>query len=135
MLRIDVSFILLAVVCLIGGICLGIGMGASQNFQFTPVHAHLSLVGWVSLALFGLIYKAYPALSQSWLAKIHILLSGSTAIVFPLGIYVALAHQNPAFATAAAFAALGGVLVFFANLLRVFVFANGAKTAAEEAVA
>jgi cbb3-type cytochrome oxidase subunit 1 len=59
--KIDVSFILLSVLCLIFGIVMGIVMGAAHDFQFTPVHAHLNLLGWVSLALFGLIYKAYPA--------------------------------------------------------------------------
>ncbi|RDI60760.1 hypothetical protein [Microvirga subterranea] len=133
--KIDVSFILLSVLCLIVGIGMGIVMGAAHDFQFTPVHAHLNLLGWVSLALFGLIYKAYPALKTSWLAKAHLILSGSTAVIFPVGIYVSIAHENPAVAIAASFVALGGVLVFLANLVRVFFFAEKATTIADEALA
>jgi hypothetical protein len=133
--RIDVSFILLAVLCLIVGIGMGIAMGAAHDFQFTPVHAHLNLLGWVSLGLSGLIYRAYPALNTSWLAKVHLILSGSTAVIFPVGIYVSIAHENPALAIAASFVALGGVLVFFANLVRVFFFADKAASVAEEALA
>ncbi|MGO4572412.1 hypothetical protein [Microvirga sp. 2TAF3] len=122
MARIDVSFILLGVLCLIVGVVLGIGMGAAHDFQYAPVHAHLNLLGWASLALFGLIYKAYPALSVSWLAKAHLVLSGVSAFAFPAGIYISVAHENPSFAIGASFIALGGILVFFCNLLRVFFF-------------
>ncbi|HZH51765.1 MAG TPA: hypothetical protein VEZ16_07765 [Microvirga sp.] len=133
--RIDVSFILLSVLCLIVGIGMGIVMGAAHDFRFTPVHAHLNLLGWTSLALFGLVYKNYPALRASWLASAHLILSGSTAIVFPAGIYISIAHDNPALAIAASFVALAGILVFFANLVRVFFFAEKATASVEEALA
>lgn len=110
-------------------------MGAAHDFRFTPVHAHLNLLGWTSLALFGLVYKNYPALTNSWLANIHLILSGSTAVIFPVGIYVSIAHDNPALAIAASFVALGGILVFFANLVRVFFFSQKSAAAAEEALA
>jgi hypothetical protein len=129
--RIDVLFILLAVVCLICGICLGIAMGMSQSFQFTPVHAHLNLLGWASLAMFGLIYKCYPDLAKSRLAIAHFALSSLSSVVFPLGLFLAIAHANPLLAIAASFLALAGVLVFFANLVRVFFGSTATLTAAE----
>jgi hypothetical protein len=36
-----------------------------------PVHAHLNLLGWVSLGLCGLIYAKAPHLEKSLLAKAH----------------------------------------------------------------
>ena len=33
---------------------MGIGMAASQNHSIMPAHAHLNLLGWVSLFLFGI---------------------------------------------------------------------------------
>ena len=51
MKRIDVYFLLLATVLLICGALLGIVMGAREDFQLVPVHAHLYLAGWASLAL------------------------------------------------------------------------------------
>jgi hypothetical protein len=132
--KIDILFILLAVLCLICGICLGIAMGMSQNFQFTPVHAHLNLLGWASLALFGLIYKAYPELAKSRLAMAHFALSSLSSVVFPLGLYLAIAHANPLLAIAASFLALAGVLVFFTNLVRVF-FGSTADPAGDERIA
>jgi hypothetical protein len=132
--KIDVSFILLAVICLICGVSLGIAMGAAHDFQFTPVHAHLNLLGWTSLALFGLIYKVYPVLKNSWMAKAHLVISGSTAFIFPIGIYVSIAHGDPTIATAASFVALSGILIFMGNLIRTFFFAP-VSSSAESAAA
>jgi hypothetical protein len=49
-------FITGAVAALIG-MGLGIAMGISQDFSLTPVHAHLNLLGWVSMLLYGLYYR------------------------------------------------------------------------------
>src|SRR5687768_5783951 len=87
MKRIDLSFLTLAALALLIGVGLGIYMGATQNFQYAPVHAHLNLVGWASLAIFGLTYRAYPALADGMLAKVHLLASGSGGLLLPLGIY------------------------------------------------
>lgn len=45
-------------------VALGIAMGASGDHTLTAVHAHLNLLGWVSMALFGLIGMAHPAVTQ-----------------------------------------------------------------------
>lgn len=52
-------------------IILGIVMGIIGNFDLTPVHAHLNLLGWVSMALFGAIYHFYPQAGETKLAKTH----------------------------------------------------------------
>ena len=65
MKRVDVYFLLLATVLLLCGATLGIVMGAREDFQLVPVHAHLNLAGWASLALFGLTYRAYPELAAT----------------------------------------------------------------------
>jgi len=39
------------------GMGLGISMGISQDFTLSPAHAHLNLLGWVSMALFGLYHR------------------------------------------------------------------------------
>lgn len=64
-------FLRLAVIYFLIGVSLGMAMAGSHNFKFTAVHAHINLLGWVSLALFGLFYKAVPAAEQSRLAHWH----------------------------------------------------------------
>ena len=61
----------LAVLYLIVGVSLGLYMAASHDHSMFPVHAHLNLLGWVSLSLFGLFYRAFPQAAQTTLAKVH----------------------------------------------------------------
>ena len=60
MTRVSDRFLQLAVVLALVGMGLGIGMGISQNFQLQPVHAHINLLGWVSMTLYGLVYRVVP---------------------------------------------------------------------------
>jgi len=64
-------WIVMAVVYFVVAIGLGIYMGASKNHGLMPVHAHLNLLGWVSLALTGFIYRAFPRAGASRLASVH----------------------------------------------------------------
>jgi hypothetical protein len=64
-------FIKIAVLYLALGVCMGLVMGMTHQFTLAPVHAHVNLLGWASLALVGLVYHAYPAASQTRLARIH----------------------------------------------------------------
>lgn len=117
MKRIDVYFLLLAVLLLIAGAGLGIKMGSTEDFTLTPVHAHLNLAGWASLALFGLVYRAYPQLAERRLAAIHFIFSALGAIALPIGIGLAVLKGQPALAIIGSVLWFGGVLLFFVQLL------------------
>jgi hypothetical protein len=119
--RIDVCFLLLAAICLLCGVSLGIWMGIAHDFQFAPVHAHINLLGWASLALFGLVYRSYPQLGQSWLALAHFVLAAPTAVAFPVGIYLSIAHEKPAVAIIASLVWFVSVLLFLAGLVRLAI--------------
>jgi cbb3-type cytochrome oxidase subunit 1 len=111
--RMDVYFLLLAAICLVLGVSLGIFMGIKEDFQLAPVHAHVNLVGWASLALFSVIYRVFPELSTSRLATVHFWLAAPSAPVFPVGIYLASMHQIPVVAIIASLLWLAGAVVFF----------------------
>lgn len=66
-----IKFIRIAVVYAVIGIGIGIYMAASHSFVQRDTHAHANLIGWVSLALSGVIYQAFPALGAHVLAKVH----------------------------------------------------------------
>ena len=83
MLRIDLSFLLLGVLCLLIGLTLGIGLSVAHDFQLALLHAALNLVGFASLSVFGLTYKLYPALQRSRLAVPHLAMSSLGALLFP----------------------------------------------------
>ena len=117
MKRIDIYFLLLATVLLLAGAGLGISMGTSQDFQFAPVHAHINLVGWVSLALFGLAYRAYPQLAERRIAMFHFIVSATGAILLPIGIGFAILRGQPGLAIFGALLWVAGVLLFLVQLI------------------
>ena len=132
MKRIDLSFLLLASLMLVIGVTLGVVMGATHDFQLAPVHAHVNLVGWASLALFGLTYRAYPEMGLNRLGKVHLALAAPSAVLFPIGIYMAAFYDRPALAIAAALLWLAGDVVF---LVQIVGQLRGASTArASEAI-
>lgn len=118
MKRVDVYFLLLATVLLICGAVLGIVMGAREDFQLVPVHAHLNLAGWASLALFGLTYRAYPSLAATKLARYHFIISAVASALLPIGIGLAVLRSSPGLAIFASLLWLIGVLLFLVQLVR-----------------
>ncbi len=118
MRRIDLSFLLLAATSLLVGVAMGIWMGIAHDFQFAPVHAHLNLLGWASLALFGLTYRAYPEMAAWRLARLHLALAAPSAVLFPLGIALSITGVTILVAVIASFAWLAGVALFLTGLVR-----------------
>jgi hypothetical protein len=99
------------------GMVMGIAMGIGQDFTLAPAHAHLNLVGWVSLVLFGLAYRVEVAKSGT-LATIHYWLALAGAIIFPVGIYFAVVRDQPAVAIVGALLTLISMLIFIINIWR-----------------
>ena len=56
MSRISLTFFGTAVIYALGGMVLGMYMGSSNDHSMAPVHAHINLLGWASLALMGAFY-------------------------------------------------------------------------------
>jgi hypothetical protein len=56
MQRLPLAFFSAGALCALGGMIWGIHMGSTQDFTMMPVHAHLNLVGWASLAIMGSFY-------------------------------------------------------------------------------
>lgn len=75
-----------AVVLLVLGLCLGIGMGITQDFTLAVAHAHLNLVGFVLPFVSGLYYRATPAADRGILAKAQAWLAILGGVCFPVGI-------------------------------------------------
>ncbi len=112
-------FLKIAVVYLFIGACVGLGMGITQNFGLAPVHAHLLLLGWASLALAGVVYHLYPAASTTRLARIHFWLHNVGLPVFMIGLAMLLTGTAGAFPFVAAGATtvLVGLALFALNVL------------------
>ena len=66
------TFLRLGVLFALIGVSLGYWMGATHQFTVSPVHAHINLLGWVSMFLYGLFYRAIPQAAVGLLPKIHL---------------------------------------------------------------
>ncbi|WP_246748596.1 hypothetical protein [Rhizobium setariae] len=60
-------------------------MAATHDHTLSPVHAHINLVGWVTMFLSGLFYATYPG-SQGRLAGFHLVLSVLGLLIMAPGI-------------------------------------------------
>lgn len=74
-MNVSTWFFRFGVLAVLGGMGLGIWMGAQENFTLAPVHAHMNLVGFVLPFIFGLFYRSFPAVAGGLLPKIHLVLS------------------------------------------------------------
>ena len=116
--KLPLWFLTAAAACVGGGVALGLVMGIRHDFHLAPVHAHLNLVGWASLALMGLTYRGFPELSERrGPALAQFCLSAGSAAVFPFGIWLAISRGAPAVAIAAALVWFAGALLFLARLV------------------
>jgi hypothetical protein len=73
----------------LGGMVLGIVMGLSQDFTLAPSHAHLNLLGWVTLALYGLYHRSRGRVG-GWLTWSQVLagVAGAYMMAGGLGLYL-----------------------------------------------
>ncbi len=112
------TWLKLAVLYLIVGVGIGIAMGATSNFTLRPVHAHINLLGWTTLALAGLIYTVYPKAAASRLARIHFWLHNIAlpAMMGSLGAFL-LGHPDAVpILVASELVAAAGVIAFACNV-------------------
>ena len=122
-MNISRSFMLVGSVFLILGILLGMYMGGSGNHTLAPVHAHINLLGFTLMMVFGLTSRAMPAMAGNMLATVHFWLHlvGSAVLVVMLFMLfsgmIVEARMAPVAPIAEALVFIG-VLTFAWNLLR-----------------
>ena len=87
-------FMLAAVLFVVVGMVLGLYMGPSEDFRLVPVHAHLNLVGWVTMMLFGLYYRSDSAAANTSLASWHFWIALIGMVLMAVGL-TALQLEKP----------------------------------------
>jgi len=95
------------------GMSWGITMGISHDHSTMPAHAHLNLLGWVSLFLFGVYYRLHPATDVGRLALAQIATWALGTVVMTVGVAAIHAgHEG-----ADPIAAIGSLIVVGSMLL------------------
>ncbi len=123
--RVSVAFFAVGTLLMLAGMVLGEYMAAHENFVLSPVHAHMNLLGWVTLALYGTFYALTKETYSRALAWTTFALSslGATAMIAPLALLLTTgntAKYGP-LAGAAGGIAILGLLVFMVSVFRELV--------------
>lgn len=118
-----------AVVFLIVGIAAGIHMSITGDHSVTGAHAHINLLGWVTMALFGTYFAFEPEKAKSRLARIQYGVYTIGVVVMMPSLYFLL-MGNPALEP---LVAVSSLVVFAGVLLFAVVIFSGKKTAASKA--
>jgi hypothetical protein len=118
MKRIDSLYVVIGAFWLLFGMTLGIVMGATGKLQFTPLHAHINLVGFACHVLFGLVYRQWPAMQASRLAAAQFWIFVIASPLTLLGLYFTLTGGPELPTIVGSFALLLGALLFFVILFR-----------------
>ena len=92
--RVSAAFFLFGALCVLTGMFWGMHMGASENFQLAPAHAHLNLLGWVTMALYGTFYALTAQTISRRLAWTNFLLSAVGGLVMIPSLAAFLASGN-----------------------------------------
>lgn len=121
-MRIDLVFISIGLIVLVCGMAFGMWMGATDNFQYANVHAHLNLVGFVVPALYGLTHRAYPNLMRSRLALPQCIAHFVGALIFVPGLLLVDLTGNPLVVST------GAAVLVLATLTFGFVFFTADKS-------
>ncbi|MEI9993902.1 MAG: hypothetical protein WDM91_04855 [Rhizomicrobium sp.] len=120
--RVSAAFFTVAALLLLGGMALGEYMGAKEAFTLAPLHAHINLLGWTTMALYGVFYALTRGTLSLPLAWTHFTLSTLGLAAMLPSLYMLLtsgdsAKWGPITGMAGGIAILG-LLVFLVSVLR-----------------
>jgi hypothetical protein len=122
-MNISRAFLVIGSLYLVVGISIGMYMGGSGDHTLIPVHAHINLLGFVLMSVFGLVYRQFPAMAENVLAGAHFWLHQVGVIVLLVMLFLFLSGrigETAMFPIApiAELAVLIGLLCFVYNLWR-----------------
>ena len=101
-----------AVLMALAGMAWGIGMAISEDHTAMPAHAHLNLLGWVSLFLFGIFYRLHPSLEATRIALVQVWIWIFGTVVLTIGVAMLLSGSDSGEPIAT-----GGSLITLADML------------------
>jgi hypothetical protein len=111
-------FFVAAVLCVVAGMLWGIWMAISHDHLLAPAHAHLNLVGWVTLALYGVYYRLTPQANASRLARVHAGVAIPGVVVMVAGIALVRSGGSASIAAVGAILSLLSAGIFLGTVLR-----------------
>ena len=113
-------YFMTAICFLVAGILVGLKMSIAHDYAATGAHAHINLLGWVTMAIFGTFHALNPRGAETPLAKLQYYVYTGGVIVMTPALYLLLTG-NPSLEPVVAVSSLvvfAGVLMFGAIIFR-----------------
>ncbi|MBT7951141.1 MAG: hypothetical protein HN764_05930 [Gammaproteobacteria bacterium] len=82
------NFLMTAILYGLWGTLMGSWLVFTKQSYLSQVHAHINLLGWVTMALFGVFYHFYPKVSESMLAAIHFWVANISVLTLNIGLWM-----------------------------------------------
>jgi len=120
--RVSAAFFTVGVLALLVGMVWGMMMGATHNMITMPAHAHLNLLGWVTMGLYGTFYALEgPTLSPRLAWSNFIVSTVSLVVMIPTLAMFLSSGEDPKYLPgmqAGEGLALLGMLIFAISVVR-----------------
>ncbi len=116
--RVSTAFFTIAVLCGLTGMIWGSYMGATHDHAMMPAHAHLNLLGWVTLSIMGGFYALPGAPKAGTLAWVNFVLSTLGAVLMAVLLpQVLMQKMSGQIMTAAEIPAILGMICFLISVI------------------
>ena len=112
--KIGVTLIKIASIYMMIGLVIGLIMGLSGNHALATVHSHISLLGWTTMVITGLIYIVRPKCADSKLSKLYFWLHNIGLPIMVFGLTLSYGYGN---AQAEKVAGIGSIIVLLSLLV------------------
>ncbi|WP_096436651.1 hypothetical protein [Alteribacter populi] len=113
------------------GVFIGSHMAGSGGYSLQPLHAHILVVGWLSLFAFAAFYRLFSISKDSKLANIQVWTAIIGSISLPTGMYwERMITEGPLATVALIYFIVGGTILMISFILfftMTFVFSNSIK--------
>ncbi|WP_210364128.1 hypothetical protein [Bacillus sp. REN3] len=121
-MKYDVVLLRLSAIYALIGAFLGSHMAGAGDYAIRPVHAHILVVGWLSLFAFSSYYRSYEVPESSKLAIFHVwtAILGSVGLTAGMWLYNVKPFPLPETFTMV-FYIVGGSILLLSFLLFVFM--------------
>lgn len=111
-------FFIVGAVSVLIGMSWGIVMSATQDHTLMPAHAHLNLIGFVVMTIYGIYYALTPQAAANGLARVHFWLALLGEVLIVPGIVMAIQEQGEMLAKVGSVVVVLAMAVFLVQLLR-----------------
>lgn len=115
-MNISRGFIVMGAAYLVVGIVFGAYMGGSGDHSLAPVHAHINLLGFTLMTVFGIGYRLIPGLAEGTLPKVHFWLHQVGAFALLLGLFLMMSGRVAEASIGPVFPVLEGAILLGAVL-------------------